>query len=99
VVDLSNPAATAAKVPGAAFLEPGSVSCPPSPSAGKPCTVTINVHTADIGGPTTKSLLEEVGSYSLASAHPQGATTNAQALADHVPLQIDGACCFNFRGG
>jgi hypothetical protein len=158
VVDLSNPAATAAKVPGAAFLqyvtrwqmgntiyyaamsntaanqpsfyagkaqsvdlcsvsacdphvltypepsfggstEPGSVSCPASPSAGKPCTVTIKVHTADIGAPTTKSLLEEVGSYSLASAHPQGATTNAQALADDVPLQIDGACCFNFRGG
>ena len=37
--------------------------------------------------------------YSLGTAHPEGATTNAQALADDVPLQIDGACCFNFRGG
>ena len=79
--------------------ETGSVSCPPSPSPTNPCTITIKVSTADVGGPTSKSLLEEVGSYSFASAHPQGALTNAQALADDVPLEIDGACCFNFKGG
>jgi hypothetical protein len=31
------------------------------------------------------------------SAHPQGATTNAQALADDVPLQVDAACCFDYE--
>jgi hypothetical protein len=157
-VDLSNPAATAAAIPGAAFLqyvtrwqmgntiyyaamsntaanqpsfyagtaqsvdlcsvsacdphvltypepsfggsaETGSVSCPASPSAINPCTITIKISTADVGTPTSKSLLEEVGSYAFAAAHPQGATTNAQALADDVALQIDGACCFNFKGG
>jgi len=64
-----------------------------------PCTITIKVSTADVGGPTSKSLLEEIGSYSFTSAHPQGALTNAQALADDVPLEIDGACCFSFKGG
>jgi hypothetical protein len=78
--------------------EQGSVSCPASPSASNPCTVTIRVATADVGKPTMLNLLQEVGSYAFATAHPQGATTNAQALADDVPLQIDGACCFNFRG-
>jgi hypothetical protein len=79
--------------------EQGSVSCPASPSAANPCTITIKVSTADVGSPTSKSLLEETGTYSLATAHPQGTTTNAQAQADDVPLQIDGACCFNFRAG
>jgi hypothetical protein len=79
--------------------ETGSVSCPASPSAINPCTITIKISTADVGTPTSKSLLEEVGSYAFAAAHPQGATTNAQALADDVPLQVDGACCFNFKGG
>ena len=32
----------------------------------------------------------------LATSHPEGATTNAQAQADNVPLEIDGACCFNY---
>jgi hypothetical protein len=82
-----------------ATAESGSVSCPASPSVGNPCTITVKVNSGDVGMPTSKSLLEEVGSYTLASAHPQGATTNAQALADDVPLEIDGACCFNFRGG
>jgi hypothetical protein len=158
VLDLSNPALTAATIPGAAFLqyvtrwqmgntiyyaamsntaanqpsfyagkaqsvdlcsvsacdphvitypepglggsaETGSVSCPASPSSTHPCTVTVKVSTADVGAPTSKSLLEEVGSYSFASAHPQGALTNAQALADDVPLEVDGACCLNFKGG
>jgi hypothetical protein len=158
VVDLSNPAATAAKIAGTQFLqyvtrwqmgntiyyaamsntaanqpsfyagkaqsvdlcsvsacfphvitypepgvggtaESGSVSCPSSPSATNPCTLTIKVSAADIGNPTSKSLLEEVGSYALAASHLQGTTTNAQAQADDVPLQIDGACCFNFKGG
>jgi hypothetical protein len=77
--------------------ETGTVSCPSSPSTSHPCTITVKVSAADVGGPASTSLLEEVGSYALASAHPQGATTNPQALADDVPLEIDGACCFNFR--
>jgi hypothetical protein len=61
--------------------------------------LTIKVKAADVGNPTSKSLLEEVGTYAFAASHPQGATTNAQAQADNVPLQIDGACCFNFKAG
>ena len=78
--------------------ETGSVSCPASPSATNPCTITVTVNAADVGDPSTLSLLEEVGGYALASAHEQGATTNAQAEADDVPLQIDGVCCYNFLG-
>jgi hypothetical protein len=74
--------------------EPGAVTCPDSPSATSPCSVTIHVNVADVGG---AGLLEEVGTYALATAHLQGVTTNAQALADDVPLEIDGACCYNFR--
>ena len=48
---------------------------------------------------SASSLLEEIGSYAFATAHPQGTTTNAQALADDVPLQIDGACCYNTQPG
>jgi len=156
VADLTNPAATIARVPGAAFVqyvirwqmgdiiyyaementalnqpsffagkaqsvdlcsvsacfphiitypepafggtsETGSVSCPASPSASNPCTLTITVQVADVGGPTGSNLLEEVGGYAFASAHEQGALTNAQAEADNVPLEIDGVCCYNFR--
>lgn len=76
--------------------EAGSVSCPASPSATNPCTITVRVKLADVGIPATgASRLEEVGSYAFGASHPQGATTNAQALADNVPLEIDGACCFN----
>src|SRR5438067_2421475 len=78
--------------------ETGSVSCPSSPSATNPCTLTITVKVADVGGPTGSNLLEEVGGYAFASAHQQGALTNAQAEADNVPLEIDGVCCYNFRG-
>jgi hypothetical protein len=77
--------------------ETGKVSCPSRPSAGKPCTITVTVKLADIGRPTASSLLQEVGAYSFAASHPQAGTTNAQAQADNVPLEIDGACCFNFR--
>jgi len=77
--------------------EQGSVQCPATPSAKSPCTITIKVNAADVGSPGPKSLLEEVGSYALATSHPEGATTNAQAQADNVPLEIDGACCFDFQ--
>jgi hypothetical protein len=77
--------------------EQGSISCPAAPSATNPCTATIQVNVADVGSPTATSVLEEIGGYAFGSAHPQGATTNAQALADDVPLEIDGACCFNFQ--
>jgi hypothetical protein len=79
--------------------ETGNVSCPTAPSASNPCTVTIHVNPTDVGSPSGKSLLEEIGSYAFAAAHPQGATTNAQALADDVPLEVDGACCFNAQPG
>src|SRR5207253_6545392 len=46
------------------IAEAGSVSCP---STG-PCTVTITVKLADVGSPTNTSLLESVGTYSLAAA-------------------------------
>ncbi len=77
--------------------EPGKVACPAHPSAADPCTITINVAVGDVGGPTSSSLLEEVGTYAFAASHLQGLTTNAQAQADNVPLQIDGTCCFNFE--
>jgi hypothetical protein len=75
--------------------EAGSIKCPGTLSASNPCTLTINVNVADVGNPTSSSLLEEVGSYSFASAHQSGATTNAQAEADDVPLEVDGVCCYN----
>jgi len=77
--------------------ETGTLQCPATPSATSPCTITVKVNVSDIGGPTATSLLEEVGGYAFAASHPQGATTNAQAQADNVPLEIDGACCFNFE--
>jgi len=75
--------------------ERGTVVCPASPSASNPCTLTILVNTGDVGGPVGSSLLEEVGAYSFAATTQSGEITNAQALADDVPLEIDGACCFN----
>jgi hypothetical protein len=79
--------------------ESGSVTCPPQPSVSTPCTITIRVNVAHVGSPTSKSLLQEVGGYALATSHEQGATTNAQALADNVPIEIDGVCCYNFKQG
>jgi len=77
--------------------EAGTVACPALPSAKSPCTITVKVNTADVGSPAATSLLEEVGAFALATPHPEGATTNAQAQADDVPLEIDGACCFNYE--
>ena len=76
--------------------ESGNVSCPTTPSASNPCSITVHVAAGDVGSPSAANKLEEVGSYAFAASHPQGTTTNAQALADDVPLQIDGACCYNF---
>jgi hypothetical protein len=78
--------------------EHGTVSCPKSPSAKHPCTITIFVSAADIGKPKGGTLLQEVGAYSFATSHAQGSTTNAQAQADNVPLEIDGVCCYDFDG-
>lgn len=72
--------------------ETGSLDC-----TATPCTLTVNVPVADVGHVTSSSLLEEVGAYSFASARPQAATTNAQAESDQLPLEVDGACCFNFQ--
>jgi len=78
--------------------ESGRIDCPSQPSPQNPCTATIRVKAADVGSPTGSTLLEEVGSYGLASVAPSGALTNAQAEADQVPLEVDGACCYNFTG-
>ena len=76
--------------------ETGTVACPSSPSATNPCTITITVPVADIGSPTSTSQFESVGTYALSAVHPQLGTTNPEALADSVPLEIDGICCYNF---
>lgn len=78
--------------------EHGTVSCPSKPSDQHPCTITILVAAGDIGQPKPGSLLEEVGGYAFAASHPQGSTTNAQALLDNVPLEVDGVCCYDFNG-
>ncbi|HEY1524031.1 MAG TPA: hypothetical protein VGF70_13540 [Solirubrobacteraceae bacterium] len=78
--------------------EHGTVSCPKNPSATHPCAITIFVARGDIGNPKAGSLLEEVAAYAFAASHPQGATNNVQAQADSVPLEIDGACCYDFNG-
>ena len=77
--------------------ETGSVSCPAAPSSKNPCTITVNVNVADVGSPAQSSLLESVGAYALSASHPQSGTTNAQAEADNVPLEIGGVCCYNFQ--
>jgi hypothetical protein len=76
--------------------ESGAVKCPTTPSVSSPCTITITVNAADIGGPTSASSLEQIGTYAFATSHPQGLTSNAQAEANNLPLEIDGACCFNY---
>ena len=81
---------------GGTTAESGSVSCPASPSAASPCTITITVPAADVGAPTSDSLFESVGAYAFTTSHPQASTTTAQAQADNVPLEIDGICCYNF---
>jgi hypothetical protein len=76
--------------------ETGAVKCPTTPSVSAPCTLTITVNTADVGNPTSASSLEEIGTYTFSASHPQGLTSDAQAQADNLPLEIDGACCFNY---
>src|SRR5205814_3937219 len=74
--------------------EAGTVSC----RASGPCTLTIAVKVADVGNPTSASLLESVAAYSLAATLQEGAENNVTAQSDTVPLEIDGVCCFNFKG-
>jgi hypothetical protein len=74
--------------------ESGSISCP----ANLPCTLTIQVKVADVGSPTSSSLLESVGGYSLAAAIQEGAEDNVSAQTDTVPLEVDGVCCYNAKG-
>jgi hypothetical protein len=75
----------------------GAVRCAARPSARFPCTITIRVAGADVGGPSSRSLLEEVGTYAFAASHTDGTTTNIQAFLDNVSLEIDGICCYNAR--
>ena len=74
--------------------ESGSFTC----LSKGPCTLTINVKVADVGSPTSASLLESVGGYSLAAAIQEGAEDNVSAQTDTVPLEIDGVCCYNAKG-
>jgi hypothetical protein len=90
-------AAAAPSSPVNGHGETGTAVCPPTPSIGMPCTITITVNAADIGSPTNSSLLEEVGAYTFAVSHFQAAQTNAQSQADDVQLEIDGVCCYNFQ--
>ena len=79
--------------------ESGTINCPATPSVSNPCSVTVEVRVSDVGmtpASAAARLLEEVGSYALASTIRQGAETNATAESDTVPLEIDGVCCFNF---
>ena len=73
--------------------EPGTISCP----GDGPCTLTIEVKTADIGSPKATDRLEEVGGYALAATLQESAENNATAQADTAPLEIDGVCCYNFQ--
>jgi hypothetical protein len=77
--------------------ETGTIACPASPSADEPCTLTIKVNVADVGGPTANSLLEEVGGYAMAALIQEGNEDNVSAQTDTVPLEIDGVCCYNFQ--
>jgi len=76
--------------------ESGTINCPPNPSPNNPCTLAVKVRVADIGSPTASTRLEEVGSYALAASLQEGMEDNGTAESDTVPLQIDGACCYNF---
>jgi hypothetical protein len=98
VADLSVPAATAAAVPGTRLLQ-YVTRWQLGNTIYYAAATDFTVKLADVGTPSAGSLLEEAGTYAFAASHPQGATTNAQALADDVPLQVDGACCFNASVG
>jgi len=82
------------------IAEPGTITCPASPSPSNPCTVTVAVRVGDIGMTSATagtSLLEEVGGYAFAASIQEGAENNTTAESDTVPLEIDGVCCYNFK--
>ena len=76
--------------------ETGSISCPPTPSAATPCTMTETINVADIGSPTATSLFEEVAGYSFVSLLPQALITQVQERLDSGATEVDGVCCYNF---
>ncbi|HZS16108.1 MAG TPA: LPXTG cell wall anchor domain-containing protein [Candidatus Dormibacteraeota bacterium] len=94
----------------ATHSESGTVTCPQTPSVATPCTVEIDVNTADVGSPAAAVTgaavsssaatppLEEIGTYSMASLVPQATLNNAGGQIDNVPLILDGLCCFNATG-
>jgi len=100
VITYNEPNAPPPNVSG--VQESGTLQCPATPSATNPCTITVKVNVADVGNPTSSSLLEEVAAYAFAASHPQNTTGdpgsgNAEALADNVPLEIDGTPSYNFE--
>jgi hypothetical protein len=70
----------------------GSLDC-----SSKPCTISISVPASMVGSPAAGSKLEEIGSYAFAESHPMAATTNVQAQADNVPLEVGGVCCYEYQ--
>jgi hypothetical protein len=75
------------------FKAPSDQSCDHLLKIREPCSSAVD-HPLPRD---RKSLLEEVGAYSFAAAHPQAELTNAQAQVDNTPLEIDGVCCYNFK--
>jgi len=62
--------------------------------------ITIRIPLSAIGNPTSKSLLEEVSAFVVAS--PQGGAVpqnNGLSFADVAPLQLEGTKTFNYRFG
>jgi hypothetical protein len=67
------------------------------PVPGGGVTYDIAVPTSAIGKMTSSSLLEEVMGFSTVSATPaELPLTNAQALTDVVPIQVEGTRTFNY---
>jgi hypothetical protein len=78
--------------------EQGKIDCPATPSAATPCVITETIPVADVGSPTSSSLLEEVGSYTFTATTVQGLFNQATERLDNGATEIDGICCYNFQG-
>jgi len=77
----------------------GGVTVPVTTTpAGSGTTYDIAVPVDAVGGVHATSLLEEVAAYGFVSATPaEVPITNAQAMLDVVPVEVEGTRTFNFR--
>jgi hypothetical protein len=81
-----------AVAPLTSHLATGTITLPSKKSPG---SIVIDVPRSDVGGPVTGDRLDSVGSYSLVQLTSAFVPmTNAAALNDEVPVEVDGACCF-----